>query len=119
MDTVEKHLEGIKRVLVDEQIGGTFANTIKQFFEKQNIVIKFISLDQELKELKGKTDPDVCRWAKEHDYDAIVTEDVPMIYEAISQGLAVFQARHFDNHKRLWLLRIYKITGWRQSIIED
>jgi len=117
MDDITQHLKEIKKILADEQIGGDFADTIKNFFNKHNIEIHFIS--SELENLKGKDDTTICKWAKENGYDAILTEDTGMVFEAAKSGLKVFQVRHLEKHKKLMLLRIYKLKTWAKTIIEE
>ena len=117
MDDLEKHFKDVKRVLADEQIGGIFAEVLKNLFNKYGAELIFIS--QEIPSLKGKTDQEVCQWAKANKYDAILTEDIGMVSEAVNQGLAVFQIKHSNNHKRLTLFRIYKLKSWSLQITED
>ncbi|MGQ4833938.1 MAG: hypothetical protein ACP6IS_08570 [Candidatus Asgardarchaeia archaeon] len=117
MDDLKFHFEGIRKVLADEQVGGLFAEELKKLFASYGAKLAFISSD--IPTLKGKSDAEVCEWAAKNSYDAIITEDIGMITEAVNHGLAVFQIRHSDNHKRLTLFRVYKLKSWSIKISED
>lgn len=115
MPAKEFILEDIKRILIDEQIGGEILVKIKNLLTSEDK--ESVSISNEETNLKGMKDEEIIKWAKENNFDTILTADYDMAKNAIIEKLKVlflFQ----EDHRRFILVRIYPIKGWIRKIEE-
>ena len=111
-----KLLEGISKVLVDEDVGGKILDKIREILEQSNIEVTEITKEQ--RELRGKDDKFIVEWAKNNGFDAILTGDYGMMREAIQRKLNVLLLLAYEAHNINILTRIIPIKGWRIEIEE-
>ncbi|MGQ4894456.1 MAG: hypothetical protein ACP6IQ_07545, partial [Candidatus Njordarchaeia archaeon] len=74
-------------------------------------LVATVSISNGETNLKGMKDEDVIKWAKENNFDTILTADYNMAKNVIAEKLNVlflFQ----ENHIKFILARIYPIKGW-------